>query len=213
MLASMQLSADDRSHREATTPIDPIETLRAEHRIIDRVLTAFGAWAREATHDDTDERAELGRFVRFFDRFVDRCHHAKEEDILFRALQRADPRTGPLVHESFREQEDQRRLLEPLQELACRPRACWRADRDMLAASVRAFVASVRAHLDAEEHVVFPAACSCIPADAMARVAAAFAAFEQAENATGDHDRLRDLGQSLIDAHAPACEYVHRSAR
>lgn len=213
MLRAMNAAADDRTQAEETTGVDPIETLSAEHRIIEQVLTAFDAWARAVTQRGTDERAELARFLRFFERFVDRCHHAKEEDIFFRALQRADPRTGPLVHVSFREQEEQRGLLEPLQELACRPRAARAADREVLTASVAAFVAAMRAHIDAEEHVLFPAARSCIPADEMARTAEAFAAFDDAENATGEHDRLRELGRSLIDAHTPSCTQIHRPAR
>lgn len=162
------------------SPVDPIEVLRAEHRLIDRVLTAFVAWADTVRSLGASERAELERFTRFFDRFLDRCHHAKEEDILFRALEAADPRSGALVHVSFVEQEEQRRFLEPLQELACGPRSVQWGVRDMLSNGVARFAASVRSHIAAEECVLFPVARARIPGDAMARAGEAFTAFEAA---------------------------------
>lgn len=195
------------------TPIDPddaIETLRAEHVLIERVLTAFVAWSRTLQNLGANERAELERFTRFFDRFLDRCHHAKEEDILFRALQQADARARALVHASFVEQEEQRRLLEPLQELTCRQRA-GAAACGTLQGSVAEFVASVRAHMAAEECVLFPAARARIPRDAMVPVRNAFAAFEA--GAAAEHERLRELGRSLIETYAPKVTHLHRGAR
>jgi len=203
------IPAPDSTPIEA--PVDPIDVLLAEHRLIDQTLLAFTSWASAMQRGATDGRSELERFTRFFDRFLDRCHHAKEEDIFFRELQRADPRTGALLHVSFSEQEEQRRLLEPLQVLACRQGPWLAQERDVVTAGVAAFVTAVRSHLDAEERIVVPAARACMSAAAMGRVGEAFAAFEAAANATGENDRLRALGRSLRDTHSPASEGVHRT--
>lgn len=68
-------------------------------KAIEKTLDAMEAWVgRVRSQPDLVERDELGRFVSFLREFVDDCHHAKEEDILFATTQRScgNPRSmGP----------------------------------------------------------------------------------------------------------------------
>lgn len=69
------------------------EQLRTEHRLILRVVSAFermldglrpaadGSGTRDLPMDDLD------RCITFFRLFTDACHHGKEEDVLFAALE------------------------------------------------------------------------------------------------------------------------------
>ena len=64
----------------------PIGPLMIEHRVIDRMVAAL---RRELATIDETHRADpafLGKAVEFIRQYADRCHHGKEEDILFRAL-------------------------------------------------------------------------------------------------------------------------------
>lgn len=192
----------------ATTPIEQLE---AEHGLIRSVGAAFVAWADHVYRNGLDGRSELCRFLRFFDRFADAYHHGREEDILFRALERARLSVAEIVRASFRQQEEQRRELEPLHRLACALRAWADQDREALITSVAAFVADLRAHLELEEAALFPAARRGLSPEAMASTAEAFARFDCLADATGEIARLRELGRSLVETHAPACEHVHRS--
>ncbi len=73
----------------------PTAILRAEHQVILRVL---GVLERLVARSERGERFEveaLQRCVEFFRAFADACHHAKEEDLLFPALEsRGIPREG-----------------------------------------------------------------------------------------------------------------------
>ncbi|MFQ5414844.1 MAG: hemerythrin domain-containing protein [Phycisphaerae bacterium] len=73
----------------------PTAVLKAEHQIILRVIGVLSRLV--ARHEDGDgfETGALARCVGFFRLFADACHHAKEEDLLFPALEsRGIPRDG-----------------------------------------------------------------------------------------------------------------------
>jgi hemerythrin-like domain-containing protein/rubredoxin len=64
----------------------PIGPLMREHRLIERMVNLI-----ESELDKIDERKELNPAfvdvaVDFFQTYADRCHHGKEEDILFKEL-------------------------------------------------------------------------------------------------------------------------------
>ncbi len=81
-------SADD-------TPVAPTQELRAEHRVIERVLHVLNALIARPEF----QAEALGECITFFRLFADACHHGKEEDMLFPALERHGlPReTGPIA--------------------------------------------------------------------------------------------------------------------
>ncbi len=89
---------------ESTTQI-----LRAEHEL---VLIVVEAMEREVAAIDRDDRVDAGRvadMVDFTRNFTDGCHHAKEERVLFPALEQRGPMAaGPVSvmlaeHEAGRE--------------------------------------------------------------------------------------------------------------
>ena len=77
----------------------PSAVLRAEHQIIIRVLGVLERLVDRALSGDGFEVESLKTCVEFFRSFADACHHAKEEDLLFPALEsRGVPREGgPIV--------------------------------------------------------------------------------------------------------------------
>lgn len=78
----------------------PTALLREQHRLILRVVDAFerGLAAPDGELPPADDVAE---FITFFRLFTDACHHGKEEDVLFDAMEEAGL-SGPL--EAMREE-------------------------------------------------------------------------------------------------------------
>lgn len=66
----------------------PIGPLMTEHRLIERVIRIMAARAAAIETSGRADALEVERMVRFFQDFADRCHHGKEENILFRGLAR-----------------------------------------------------------------------------------------------------------------------------
>lgn len=73
----------------------PSAVLRAEHQVILRVIQVLQYLVQRSKDGPVFDREALGLCVEFFRLFADACHHAKEEDLLFPALEsRGIPREG-----------------------------------------------------------------------------------------------------------------------
>ncbi len=66
--------------------MQPIGPLMHEHRLIERLLHLVEREVREVEAGSRPDSAFLDQAVDFFRSYADRCHHGKEEDILFREL-------------------------------------------------------------------------------------------------------------------------------
>lgn len=80
---------------DALTDQMPSEVLRAEHQVILRVIGVLQLLVIRSEQGEGFENESLRRCVEFFRHFADACHHAKEEDLLFPALEEHGmPREG-----------------------------------------------------------------------------------------------------------------------
>ncbi|MCF8063157.1 MAG: hemerythrin domain-containing protein [Deltaproteobacteria bacterium] len=64
----------------------PIAPLMIEHRLIERMIDLLKAALREAEREHRVDPRFIENASRFISAYADRCHHGKEEDILFREL-------------------------------------------------------------------------------------------------------------------------------
>lgn len=65
----------------------PIGPLMIEHRLIEQLIAILVDHVKKATDAKLIDLTLIDRGVEFMRRYADRCHHGKEEDILFKALQ------------------------------------------------------------------------------------------------------------------------------
>ena len=63
-----------------------IDILMNEHLVILRVLGSLEAFVVKMDRGIEGERAFLGDYVNFLHNFADKCHHGKEEGILFEKM-------------------------------------------------------------------------------------------------------------------------------
>ena len=78
----------------------PIGPLMVEHRWIERVISDLQR-RLDQSHRRTIDPLYVDRVVDFLRSYADRCHHGKEEDILFRDLgvKRLDPALAEIMHQ------------------------------------------------------------------------------------------------------------------
>ncbi len=100
-----------------TTVEEPSKILRSEHDSIIEVLRALDGMARTLELGGTIPPGDVARVLEAIVNFVDRCHHAKEEDALFPVLIKAFPREGgALVRQLQDEHATGRRFVSELQD-------------------------------------------------------------------------------------------------
>jgi hemerythrin-like domain-containing protein len=64
----------------------PIGPLMIEHRLIERMIEVMKRQLQEWETEPTMDPSFIETAVDFIRTYADRCHHGKEEDILFRDL-------------------------------------------------------------------------------------------------------------------------------
>ncbi len=171
-------------------PLSPEKTavqfLRYEHSLILKALTALeGRLARLET-GATAGGVFFENAVEFLRAFADRCHHGKEEDILFTMMvEELDyPRDGGPVAVLTTEHRKGREFLRGIGEAAAA------LDADPAAAKTivengRGYIRLLRAHIDREDTTVFPMVEQFLDDADQARLAEKFAQFERQEIESG----------------------------
>lgn len=171
----------------------PKDVLMAEHRVIERVLDSVERMLGAGVID----AAFLRQAVDFFRTFADGCHHAKEEEALFPALEKAGiPRLGGPVGVMLHEHEEGRQLLgaitDNLEAAATDPRAAAR-----VRGAAAGYVRLLREHIGKEDQVLFVMADHVLPEEAQQGVMEKFDRIEAAEGREGRHGRYLRIADEL----------------
>lgn len=151
---------------QTASPAHPIETLLAEHRTILAVLSDMEQECALVEQNATLSDSWWCERLRFLDEFDEHFHHAKEEGLLFPALEAAglSPVSGPTA--TLRAEHGRSRLWR-----AAIEEALARRDRLRLLGAVQGFVDLQRQHIAKENQILFPIARRLLSAavfDAMA---------------------------------------------
>jgi hemerythrin-like domain-containing protein len=177
----------------------PIETLMQEHRLIEKMLDSLERFSHESIGPSEKDRAELGCYVTFFQTLADRCHHAKEEALLFEALRAhgMPKEAGPLAV-MYEEHALGRHFLRRVDAVAAGAVApspeAWTAAMH----SAREFILLLRNHIRKEDEILFPIAMRILPEAVRGDLARAFDEFERREMGEGVHERMHELADSLL---------------
>lgn len=184
----------------------PTGILKHEHEIIQLVL---GRAEREASAIraggvvDTDTVAEM---LDFFRTFVDTCHHAKEERLLFPALagHGMPPGAGP-VAVMLAEHEQGRGHVRAAAAALERVRSGETGAAEELGDQLNAFACLLRNHIFKENNVLFPMADQVLAATEQASLVTAFDRVEAEEMGEGVHEQFHTLAHRLAEvAGSPA---------
>lgn len=159
----------------------PTAMLRHEHEVILRALAILERLGESLEAGEPVDRDALAWLIDFFRTFVDRCHHGKEEQHLFPALERHGiPRAGGPVGVMLYEHETGRGLMRVMAE---------GEDREV-AEAIRTYGNLLRAHIYKENEILFPLGEQVLAEEEQRALAEAFEAMEQVVVGPGVHERL-----------------------
>ena len=164
---------------------DPIDVLMDEHRIIEKVLTAF----EQAAHLDLPVTF-YEKAVEFIANFADGCHHAKEEERLFPELERKGvPRAGGPIGVMCDEHVLGRAHVARMREMIDAD------DRDGLRREALEYAALLRGHIAKEDNVLFPLGRAVLDPS---ELAALETSFERVDCAGECHHKYAALATQLL---------------
>jgi hemerythrin-like domain-containing protein len=170
-----------------------IEDLRNEHTAILAALQTLAAISKKVEKGQDYDRKDVHAFIGFLKEFADKCHHGKEEGILFPALVKAGmPEKGGPVGVMLAEHAQGRELIKQMEAaFAAAPKPASFVE------AARKYSALLEAHIGKENEVLFPAAEQALPEAQMAQIFEAFEQHEEKAIGAGRHEELHALLRKL----------------
>ncbi len=139
--------------------LSPIEILEAEHRMIQKVVAGMAVLAEKIEGGETVPVPLLEAVVEFLHTFADRCHHAKEEAVLFPTLQsRGVPSHGCPLGGLTMEHQKGRAMVGELAQAINAYAGDEASARVSLVKSLRDLTALYPNHIWKEDYLLFPLA-------------------------------------------------------
>lgn len=175
------------------------EILRHEHDAILRMISATEEVARRLDGGERVRPEILGNLLEFFRLFADRCHHGKEEDLLFPLLEsKGLPREGGPIGVMLLEHDEGRGFIKQMAEATEAYPSAPESAGPRWAAPARHYSALLRAHIDKENNILFRIAEQMLSPDEQARLAVDFEKAEVEKMGAGTHERLHAMMDQLL---------------
>lgn len=179
--------------------------LRKEHEAIVKMLEVTEEVARRLDAGEHVTAQTLADLLEFFRLFADKCHHGKEEDLLFPQLEKKGmPRAGGPLAVMLAEHEQGRALIRQMAQAAdTYPRQPEKAG-PAWAEAARAYTSLLRAHIEKENNVLFVMAERMLTPGEQTELAEGFEKLEVEKMGAGTHERLHAMMAKLIKEILPA---------
>lgn len=173
--------------------------LRKEHDAILRMLDATDKVAEQLENKKRVAAETLNGLLEFFRTFADRCHHGKEEDLLFPLLEKKGvAREGGPIGVMLTEHDQGRAFVRQMVE-AVEPYQGGDAEAGKRwSEAARGYVNLLHQHIDKENNVLFMMAESVLTDDEQTELAAAFEKAELEKMGAGTHERLHAQMEKLL---------------
>lgn len=172
------------------------QDLRDEHEGIKVALAVLDHLANEIEANRPVSLDDLAQIVDFLKTFADRCHHGKEEDLLFPALEAVGvPRENGPIGVMLADHDLGRGFIRAMGEaLAGNP-----VDRKAFAVAAHWYAQLLTNHIEKENNLLFVMAERQLSPEEHARLAEGFERMEQERIGPGVHERYHAMLKRLED--------------
>jgi hemerythrin-like domain-containing protein len=174
------------------------EQLRHEHEAVTLALSILDKFLRRIGDGQEVNPEHFAQVLEFLQVFADKCHHGKEEEFLFPALEAAGiPKTGGPLGVMLSEHERGRELIRQIADAWQKYQAGDRAAAAGLIASARNYIALLNDHIFKENNILFPMAEARLSADTQEKLLKEFDRLEVERIGAGKHEQFHKTLDSL----------------
>jgi hemerythrin-like domain-containing protein len=171
------------------------DMLSDEHRIIERMLAVLQKLISEPVEHSLDSWRKA---LDFFSHFADQCHHFKEEQVLFPAMeQHGVPSEGGPIGMMLTEHEEGRGYVRAMMAALTLAEARNEAAKDTLLKNAGAYLRLLREHIQKEDEILFRIADDVIPPDEQKQLLRSFEEHEAKEIGQGVHEKYLKIAEEL----------------
>ena len=172
----------------------PTEELRQDHQAIKRMLSILEGASRKLEAGEAVDAEDLAEMIEFIRVFADRCHHGKEEDLLFVAMEEAGvPREGGPIGVMLQEHDMGRGFVRGMDEALAAFRAGKATARSAFVRNARNYVLLLTQHIDKEDNILYPIADMHLSPEQQDALREGFAQVERERIGAGKHEEFHAL--------------------
>lgn len=176
----------------------PTEELVLEHNAIKRMPRILEEMASRLEAGRAVEASDLEASVDFIRGFADRCHHGKEEDLLFGAMEEAGiPREGGPIGVMLHEHTLGRNYVMGMAEAIAAFKAGEHTAAARIAQNARAYASLLSQHIYKEDNILYPMAERVLSAQKQAELLEGFKQVERERVGPGQHEAYHALIERL----------------
>ena len=178
--------------------MNAIDDLINEHEAVRLTLRVLKSISQEIAKSGKISNPEhLDQLFDFFSTFVDRCHHSKEEEQLFPALEEVGvSREGGPVGVMLKEHQRGRDLVAEMKTALAQYRSGDADAAQKFTQHANDYITLLDFHIDKENNVLFPMAINNLPDSKLAELKKAFDRIETDKIGAGKHEAFH----KMIDA-------------
>ncbi len=172
--------------------------LKEEHGGIKVMLAILGKVCDRLEAGQRVEPKHLEEILEFLKVFVDKCHHAKEEDHLFPAMEKAGiPREGGPLGVMLHEHQAGRDFIRGMTQAAAALEKGAPGAAKRFASNARGYTELLLQHIEKEDNILYPMAEARLPAGADGALSAAFERVEEERVGHGRHEEFHRMMDRL----------------
>jgi hemerythrin-like domain-containing protein len=177
-----------------------IEELKAEHQAVLLTIKILQQITRKLEYGQSIDLRHLNQILEFLQVFVDKCHHGKEEKILFPAMEAAGvPRQGGPIGAMLNEHEQGRSLVQGFRSAVEEYGVGKDGAVVKIIENARNYGRLLTSHIDKENNVLYVMAERVLSADKMVEMAESFTKIEELEIGLNKHEEFHSTLHSLRD--------------
>ncbi|MCF8068067.1 MAG: hemerythrin domain-containing protein [Desulfobacterales bacterium] len=174
------------------------DELKKEHNGIELMLRVLQVVADKFKHGEHVNTEHLDGILEFLSIFVDKCHHGKEEEFLFPALEAAGvPREGGPIGVMLNEHEQGRKLAAKLKNVLTDNKPGDNANASGAQLIIKEYVALLTQHIAKENTILFPMADAKLDSKKDTELFEAFEQLERERIGVGKHEEFHVLLDQL----------------
>lgn len=174
------------------------DELKKEHQGIELMLRVLQAIADKLGRGEQIGSGHLDDIMEFLSIFVDKCHHGKEQEFLFPALEAAGvTRDGGPIGVMLSQHEQGRKLVAKLKNAVTGYKSGDNADAASAQLIINEYVALLTQHIGKENTVLFPMADAKLDSNKDAELFEAVEQLERERIGVGKHDEFHALLNQL----------------
>jgi len=176
----------------------PTDELKNEHEAIKTMLAIMGEVCDVLDAKRPVDPAHLDEIVEFVQVFADKCHHAKEEDLLFPAMVEAGiPKERGPIGVMLAEHDKGRAFIRNVKDAAAEYKSGDKKAAKIISENARGYAALLSQHIDKEDHILYPMADAHVPAAKQAELLKAFERVEREIVGAGKHEQFHAMLERL----------------